>query len=167
MSALLVAHDIPGRLRLRLGPGASGDGLTAAIAAEPGVTHCAWSPRTRSLLVLYDPEHADRTAIVGAVARATGLEPPADPNGSAARPAPPQPGGLLISGVRETVGEIDQRVQRVTRGLFGLSTLMPVALVTWSIAQIVRGRATPLSWTSALWYAHGLTREYHEPVTRD
>ena len=35
MNALHVAHDIPGRLRLRLPPGASTDGLTAAISAEP------------------------------------------------------------------------------------------------------------------------------------
>ena len=168
MTALRVAHDIPGRLRLRLAAHAPTEGLTAAISAEPGVVSCTWSARTRSLLVLYDPQHGDRTAIVEAVARLTGLDQPVESgNGSAATPDRSEPGALLISGVREVVGEVDQRVQRTTRGLFGLGTLLPVALVTWSIAQVVRGRATPLSWTSALWYAHGLVRDYQVPTPQD
>jgi Heavy metal associated domain 2 len=168
MSALHVAHDIPGRLRLRLGPGAQTDGLIAAVAAEPGVIGCTWSERTRSLLVLYDAQHGDRAAIVDAVARLTGLARPAESaNGAAGAPDRKEPGTLLIAGVREMVGEVDQRVQRATRGLLGLRTLLPVALTSWAIAQVARGRATPLSWTSALWYAHGLVRDYQEPATRD
>jgi hypothetical protein len=163
-----VAHDIPGRLRLRLGPGAQTDGLIDAVAAEPAVTGCTWSARTRSLLVLYDPQHGDRAAIMDAIARLTGLDRPVESStGPAATPDRPEAGTLLISGVREIVGEVDQRVQRTTRGLVGLSTLMPVVLATWGIAQIVRGRATPLSWSSALWYAHGLTRDYQVPAARD
>jgi hypothetical protein len=111
---------------------------------------------------------------VDAVARFTGLELPAEgTNGSVATPAAPvtrdrpPAGALVVSGVREIVGEVDQRVQRATRGLLGLGTLLPATLVTWAIAQIARGRATPLSWTSALWYAHGLVRDYQEPAARD
>ncbi|HUK63608.1 MAG TPA: hypothetical protein VLV15_09745, partial [Dongiaceae bacterium] len=152
MTALHIAHDIPGRLRLRLGPGAQTDDLMAAMAAEPGVISCSWSARTRSLLVLYDPQHGDRAEIVQAVARLTGLARPAeDTSAPAAASGRPEPGALLISGVREMVGEVDHRVQRATRGLLGLSTLLPVALTSWAIAQVVRGRVTPLSWTSALW----------------
>lgn len=170
MPALNVAHDIPGRLRFRLGPGAPPDGLTAALAAEPGVISSTWSARTRSLLVLYDPQHGDRAAIVQAVARLTGLEhPPEGASGSASAGAPDRPraGALLISGVREMAGEVDHRVQHATRGLLGLGTLLPIALTTWAIAQIARGRATPLSWTSALWYAHGLVRDYQMPASQD
>jgi len=168
MSTMHVAHDIPGRLRLRLGPGAQTDGLIAAVGAEPGVTGCTWSARTRSLLVLYDPHQGDRAAILEAIARRAGLDRPVESStGSAPTPDRPEAGALLISGVREVVGEIDQRVQRTTRGLVGLSTLMPVVLATWGISQIVRGRATPLSWSSALWYAHGLTRDYQVPTAQD
>jgi hypothetical protein len=168
MNALHVAHDIPGRLRLRLPPGASTDGLTAAISAVPGVIHSTWSARTRSLLVSYDPQHGDRTAIVEAVAQTTGLDRPGERgNGAASTPHRGEAGALLISGVREIVGEVDQRVQRTTRGLFGLGTLLPVMLATWGITQVIRGRATPLSWSSALWYAHGLIREYQIPTTQD
>jgi hypothetical protein len=168
MNTMHVAHDIPGRLRLRLGPGAPTDGLLAAMAAEPGVTGCTWSARTRSLLVLYDPEHGDRTALLEAVARLTGLAPPAEnSNGSAATSDRPEPGALLAAGVRETLGEVDQRVQRVTRGLVGLGTLLPIALTTWALTEVVRGRAAPLAWSSALWYAHGLFRDYQVPAARD
>jgi hypothetical protein len=168
MNAMHVAHDIPGRLRLRLGPGAPTDGLLAAMAAEPGVTGCTWSARTRSLLVLYDPQHGDRTALVEAVARLTGLELPAESsNGSAATADRAEPGALLASGVRETLGEVDQRVQRATRGLVGLGTLLPIALTTWALTEVVRGRAAPLAWSSALWYAHGLFRDYQVPAARD
>src|SRR4029450_3635615 len=168
MNALHVAHDIPGRLRLRLAPGGPTDGLTAGVSAEAGVIQCTWSARTRSLLVLYDPQHGDRAAIVDAVARLTGLDRPVENgNGSAATAQRPEAGALLVSGVRELVGEVDHRVRRASRGLLGLGTLLPVALVTWSIAQVVRGRATPLSWTSALWYAHGLVRDYQMPTPHD
>src|SRR4030095_1528671 len=96
MNALHVAHDIPGRLRLRLAPGAPTDGLTAAISAERGVVHCTWSARPRSLLVLYDPQHGDRAAIVDAVARLTGLDRPVENgNGSAGTAPSPAAGGLF------------------------------------------------------------------------
>ena len=168
MNALHIAHDIPGRLRLRLPPGASTDGLTATISAVPGVIHSTWSARTRSLLVSYDPQQGDRTAIVEAVARSTGLDRPAESgNGAASTPHRAEAGALLVSGVREIFGEADQRIRRTTRGLIGLGTLLPVMLATWGVAQVVRGRATPLSWSSALWYAHGLIRDYQMPSTQD
>ena len=37
MNAVHVAHDIPGRLRLRLPAGAPAEGLQAAVSAVPGV----------------------------------------------------------------------------------------------------------------------------------
>ena len=166
MSPLQVAHDIPGRLRLRLPAGAPTEGLEAAVAAEPGVIGCTWSPRTRSLLVLYDPEHGDRAGIADAVARVTGLGAPPSvaPNG---HPAQPEPGAMLTHGVRELFVELDRRVQRASRGLVGLGGLFPVALTAWAVAEVVRGRLAPLAWSSALWYAHGLFRDYQLPVTRD
>jgi hypothetical protein len=166
MISALVVHDIPGRLRLRLPPGAAADGLHAAVTALPGVRACAWSPRTRSLLVLYDPEETDRETIVAAVAHAGGLSVAPAPD------APPtalavEPGATLALGVRQLFGEVDQRVQRASRGLIGLGSLLPVALIGWALTEVVRGRATPLRWSSAVWYAHGLFRDYQVPATRE
>jgi len=164
MSAVVVAHDIPGRLRVRLPVGAPTEGLHAALATTLGVQSVTWSPRTRSVLVLYDPEHGHRDAILEALARVSGLEAVAPPE---ATPAPSEPGGMLALGVRQLFGEVDQRVQRASRGLVGLGGLFPVALTAWALAEVVRGRAAPLAWSSALWYAHGLFRDYQVPATRD
>jgi len=45
--------------------------------------------------------------------------------------------------------------------LFDLPIVLSVGLVLWAGRQLLRGPITPLAWTSALWYAHGLFRDYH------
>jgi copper chaperone CopZ len=165
MSTVHVAHDIPGRLRVRLPAGATTEGLHAALATTPGVQSVTWSPRTRSVLVLYDPAQASRDVIMDALAEVSGLE---APDATDATPmVPAQPGGTLALGVRQLIGEVDQRVQRATRGLVGLGGLFPAALTAWALTEVVRGRAAPLAWSSALWYAHGLFRDYQVPTARD
>jgi hypothetical protein len=166
VSPLRIAHDIPGRLRVRIPVGAQTEGLEAAVGAQPGVAACTWSPRTRSLLVLYDSAHADRAAITDAVARATGRDAPPATGANGHAPTP-EPGAALAQGVNEMFGEIDQRVRRASRGLLGLAGVLPVALTAWAVAELMRGRAAPLAWSSALWYAHGLFRDYQVPATRD
>ena len=37
----------------------------------------------------------------------------------------------------------------------------------WALIEVVRGRTGPLAWSTALWYAHGLYRDYSLPPTRD
>ena len=163
MSAVQLAHDIPGRLRVRLPASAAVDAVQAAVGAVPGVRSTTWSPRTRSILVLYEPEAGARDAIVEAIADASGLDAPP----TASMPAPVEPGAAVALGVRQIFGEVDQRVQGATRGLVGLGGLVPVALTAWALAEVVRGRAAPLAWSSALWYAHGLFRDYQVPASRD
>jgi copper chaperone CopZ len=165
MSIAHVAHDIPGRLRVRLPAGATTEGLHAAIATTPGVQSVTWSPRTRSVLVLYDPAQGSRDAILDALADVSGLETPPTPAATAMVPS--EPGGMLALGVRQLIGEVDQRVQHATRGLVGLGGLFPVALTAWALTEVVRGRAAPLAWSSALWYAHGLFRDYQVPAPPD
>jgi hypothetical protein len=167
MSALQIAHDIPGRLRLRFPASEPTETLPAALAAEPGVIGSTWSPRTRSLLVLYDPQQTNRDAIVEAVARSSGLDRPPHSADNGHALAQLEPGGAVALGVRELCTELDHRVQRATRGVVGLGGLLPVALTVWAFAEILRGRAAPLVWSSALWYAHGLFRDYQVPSARD
>src|SRR2546423_15464524 len=96
MSALRVTHDIPGRLRLRVPVGVSVEGLIDAVAAQPGVQACTWSPRTRSLLVVYRPDSASAAGILETVARHTSLTvalngesaPAPKPAGATEAPAP-------------------------------------------------------------------------------
>lgn len=163
VSTAQIAHDIPGRLRVRLPDTAAAEAVRAAIGPLAGMRSVTWSPRTRSMLVLYEPETGTRDAIVAAITEASGLEAPP----AADTPARVEPGAAVALGVRQLFGELDQRVQSATRGLVGLGGLFPVALTAWALAEVVRGRAAPLAWSSALWYAHGLFRDYQVPAERN
>jgi hypothetical protein len=157
--ALEVVHRIPGRLRVRVPSAADGAQLRDVVAALPGVSSATWSPLTRGLLVLYDPERADDTTIVGALARHADVEVqlPTEPVTNGARPT-------LVGTTTSLVGAIDARVSGATRGVLGLGVLIPAVLTLWAARELLRGRGAPLAWSTALWYAHGLFRDYALPT---
>lgn len=156
MPAIQVVHDSPGRLRLRLPHPAHTEGLREAIATQPGVIDSTWSARTRTMLLRYHPDAAVAAALIGLVARHSGLDsPPVATDAPAVGSA-----GAGSFGVREVFEELDRRVLRTTGGRTGLGALVPLALGVWAVSEIVRGRAAPLVWSSAFWYAHGLYRDY-------
>jgi hypothetical protein len=154
--ALTIAHALPGRLRLRVPAGVDADDLAAAVGAFDGVTSSTWSPRTRGLLVRYDLGTTDAATIIEAIAARAGIEPPA---GSAeAGPLPP-----VSAVVPAMFAETNRGVARATRGALDLGSAIPLLLVGWAALELLRGRAAPLAWSSALWYAHGLFRDYNLP----
>jgi len=154
--AVRVVHDIPGRLRLRLPPGASTAGLQDLLDQLSGAHSSVWSPRTRSLLIRYDPSALTPAQIAQTVADHADLEAPPSSADSRAedRQAP------VATTVVDVFSGLNERVGRGTRGRLDLRILIPVALVLWAGRQLLRGPVTSLSWTSALWYAHGLFRDY-------
>jgi hypothetical protein len=154
---LVVAHDIPGRLRLRVPDEVRVDALRDTLVGLPGVVACAWSPRTRSLLVRYRADAIATDGILAAAAEA-GVRVPAASRRTAAGPP-----SDLGSAVRETVAALNHRVARATGGGLDLGMLVPLALTVWAGLEIVRGRVAPLAWSTALWYAHGLFRDYSVP----
>ncbi len=162
MATLQVAHDIPGRLRLRLRAAVEGDSLAAAMREHPGVTDCVWAARTGSLLLHYRPQVTSGTLLRDAVAARTGLS-PAGPDGAPATSArngePPQ----LATAITQGMTDLNAQVTQVTGGALDLRTLLPLALGAWALAEIFRGRAGPMAWSTALWYAHGLFRDYNLP----
>jgi hypothetical protein len=161
MNGVRIVHNIPGRLRLRLPVGAETEGLPGAVDAKAGVTGCTFSPRTRSLLVRYESERVSAAEIAALVAQRAGLAAPPEALKSQEIGAVPAEAGVsLATGVTAAVGELDRRVQRATRGVVGLAGLLMVSLTAWALGEIVRGRARPIAWSSALWYAHGLFRDY-------
>jgi len=159
---LEIVHRIPGRLRVRLPPGVPGTELRDGIAARPGVTSATWSPLTRGLLVLYDHGRADEAAIVADIASHTELDvaTPADPITNGKRPT-------LATTMTSLFGAIDARVTGATGGALALGVLVPAVLTLWAARELLRGRAAPLAWSSALWYAHGLFRDYALPTRED
>lgn len=166
MTQLLVVHSIPGRMRLRVPADGATEGLAEAILREPGVVGSSWSPRTRSLLVRYGPDQADAATIVDTVARLTGAE-IADRDVAGPAVEAGDPGRALGAGLGDAARVLDERVQQLTRGTIGLAGLLPAALIGWALAEVVRGRTGPLTWSTALWYAHGLYRDYSAPPSRD
>jgi hypothetical protein len=158
---LRVVHGIPGRIRLRLPRGTPGAGLTETLAGHRGIQVSAWSPRTRSLLVLFEPGEVTSEEVVDVVARHAGR--PAPPADRATLPTVASR-GMLSHAVVEAVGGLDGEVKRVTRGTVGLAALLPLGLAAWAVLELLRGRTAPLAWSSALWYAHGLFRDYQMPA---
>ena len=156
-----VVHQGRGRLRVRVPTTARVDGLVEAVLAIPGVRAASWSPRTRGLLVLHD--EGDTAAILETVARHARIQRFAERSSPAATAARP----TLAAATGSVFGEIDARVTRATRGLVTLGSLVPLALTVWAGREILRGRAAPLAWSSALWYAHGLFRDYSVPSRED
>jgi len=55
----------------------------------------------------------------------------------------------------------------VSGGALTLGMLVPAVLTLWAARELLRGRAAPLAWSSALWYAHGLFRDYAFPGRED
>jgi hypothetical protein len=154
--AVRIVHDIPGRLRLRLPPAASAAGLGDVIDRLNGAQSFLWSPRTRSLLIRYDPSVLAPTEIVRAVADHAELDVPAHGGVHGDDERAP-----VTREVLDVFNGLNERVTRRTRGRLDLGLLVSVGLVLWAGRQLLRGPVTSLSWTSALWYAHGLFRDYN------
>ena len=153
--AVRIVHDIPGRLRLRLPPATSAAGLGDVIDHLNGAQSSLWSPRTRSLLIRYDPSVLTAAEIVRAVAEHAELDVPADGGGDQDGERAP-----VVRAVVDVFNGVNEGVTRRTRGRLDLGLLVSVGLVLWAGRQLLRGPVTSLSWTSALWYAHGLFRDY-------
>jgi Heavy metal associated domain 2 len=155
---LEIVHRIPGRLRVRMPAAGDAEGLSEAVASLAGVTSAAWSPRTRSLLVLYDRNRADEAAIVAAIADHAQIDVTAAPEPSTNGDRP-----TLVGAVMSVFSAVNTRVAGATGGALTLGVLVPAVLTLWAAREVLRGRATPLRWSSALWYAHSLFRDYALP----
>jgi len=153
-AALAVAHAMPGRIRLRLPVPAQTSDLVEVVSATAGVTDCAWNERTRGLLVHYRPEETTSGAIIEAIVAHAGVAAP-DHDGAADGAQTP-----VAEVITSTVTQLNGRVVRATGGRLDLGVLVPLALGAWAFRQVLRPQAAPLSWSSALWYAHGLFRDY-------
>jgi hypothetical protein len=163
MAGLSVVHDSPGRLRLRLPRDAKIAGLEQAVRQHPGVVGAAWSPLTRGLLILYRSQATTSPPLIDAVAAHTGLSPGADSAATPARRAAPSGSSELARAVRQAGSELNAAVGRATGGAMDLRILLPLALGGWALREVFRGRASPIAWSTALWYAHGLFRDYNLP----
>jgi hypothetical protein len=165
-TSVVIVHDIPGRLRLRGIPPAGLEAAADAVRQVPGVSACQASPRTGSLLVQYRPGETTPDAIVGCVTDEA--ERPADDTALADHVEPgPARRAAIGTALMEAFGEMDQRIGRFTGGALSLRLLLPLGLGAWALREIALGRTGPLAWSTALWYAHGLFRDYSVPPANE
>lgn len=160
MATLRILHRIPGRLRLGFPDHADPREVVTALEGQRGFLSWRWNQRTRSLLLLYDAQATSSEALLEiAASRLGGADvehalPPA--------PRPPRPPALAVA-ISQGLAELDTRVASTTRGLVDLRILFPLGLFVWALHELGRGAVGPLAWSSALWYAHGLFRDYNLP----
>jgi hypothetical protein len=160
--ALAVVHDIPGRLRIRLPAAARCEGLEETIRKRSGVVSCGWTPQTRSVLIQYRAGAISARELAAAVATHCGVG-----NGWSADIEAQTTGPPMVSvALTRVFADMNQSVSRLTGGAADLRTLVPLGLVAWALREILSGRAGPLAWSAALWYAHGLFRDYALPDER-
>ena len=155
--ALAILHDIPGRLRVRLPATARITDLEVTVSQLSGVASCRWSPRTRSLLTTYRSGEIEAEAIVDAIVEQADVDTASAPDA----PAIPDNGSPVAAALVKTVTGMDHRLGRVSGGVFTLGVLIPLALALWAMRDLTRGPIRALPWSTALWYAHGLFRDYN------
>ena len=152
MARLAVVHNITGRLRVRLPADSEPGDLEKHLRAHDGVTSCRYDPRTRSLLIQYGPGEVSLEQLLNQIRSITGAE--ADPEESAdIVPATP-----LSKVVKGAVSSLNLRISDRTARQLNVRMIVALSLAGWSIGQIVRGRAKPLEWSTAFWYAYELFR---------
>src|SRR2546428_728528 len=95
--------------------------------------------------------------IVDAIVEQAGVDLAPVPDASAT----PGNGSPVAAALVQTVSGMDRRLGRASGGVFTLGVLLPLALTLWAIRDLTRGPIRSLPWSTALWYAHGLFRDYN------
>jgi len=152
-----VAHAVPGRVRVRLETRALADDrsseLRRALLTVPDVEEVQITPRTGSVVIVYDPEALDTHGLIDSLRRARllALDPPTDD---------PYAGrGLPLSetarGIRRTFHGANVRLSEITNGRWDLRSVLPFALGALAIRQFVAdsGALGAAPWYVLAWYA--------------
>jgi hypothetical protein len=153
--ALALIHHHPGRLRVRaeaFRAGDAADRVRAALDAEPGITAILHNPKTGSLLVEYQPGHADPEELLRCIAEAADLDMPTDE-----RPRGKEPALVAI----DTTRELNELVHELTGQRADLRTLVPAgmaALAVYSFA--VQGDRLP-RWDNLLYWSYNIFSQLH------
>jgi hypothetical protein len=158
----LIVHRSPGRMRLRVPALREEPELAARIEARlgalPGIRELRANATTGSLLILHDGEAFDEAGWTEAASAEGLFQLSADPP---AAPAPDRPRGTAAWAAWD---QANTAVNRVSRNLLDLRTLIPLCLALWSLRQILTER--PLArtpWYTLLWYAFGIFTRFNPP----
>ena len=146
-------HSIPGRIRFKIperrGDHAFFDEIAELLRRFSTVTKVECNPLTGSLLLhhLGENDGEPMQAALNALAEIVELE----------LSSPP-----VARGLRAEVIEVDQSIQRFTRGALDLSTTTALGLLALAGIQLLRGQQ-PVIAVSLAWYATELLRRWQDP----
>lgn len=151
---LHVAHDSPGRLRVRVGDlraNPAAVALADALAAVDGVLQVSVRPRTGSVLYDYDPRRTDAARLLAALRRQLTAHPPGR---RAATVGSGPPASRLRRAVDDLFRSVDADVAAATGGRLDLGTLTGLGLLGAGAAEIAVTRTIPAPpWFSLAWWA--------------
>jgi hypothetical protein len=129
--------------------------MTRALDEVPGITRVHYNPRTGSLLVEYEPGHAEPEGIVEKLATTAGLLSPFDPR--AVKPVA-RPASSLIQGVRELNGAVHE----LTGWRADLRSIVPAALAGAAAYSFAFGKGPRLPrWDNLLWWSYSVFASLH------
>jgi hypothetical protein len=162
---LELVHHHPGRLRVRAaalrGDDPRVERATEALQAIPGITRVDHSARTGSILVEYEPGHAEPHAIVERMAQAAGLMSPFDPRAMKPRFVPSD---ALIDGARGLNSITNELTGRRT----DLRTLVPAAMAGAAVYSFLYGQGPRLPrWDNLLYWSYSIFSALHSKEIHD
>jgi hypothetical protein len=159
--AIRVAHQSPGRLRLRL-PWLrhDADGATALaddLAELPGMIEVAVRPSTGSVLCTFEADALDAARIIAAVRRCTGVTRVLDAQEELTAPTTVEPvaaGSSVARALVDAVRGVNQDVLRESGGRMDLATLASLGFFAAGAMEIAASRRLPAPpWFNLAWWA--------------
>lgn len=172
--AVFVAHQLPGRVRIRLWHGPSHDPAEVRSAAErlgrlTEVDRVVHHPVTGSLIVHYDPDRWGEDEVLDRCATALGASKLVRPG----EPTPPPTelavmGSRLARAVAVLFGELNADLYRATRGTADLRILLPLTFGGLGAAEVlVTGKLPAPPWFNLMWWSFRTFTTFNQEAIAD
>jgi hypothetical protein len=151
-----VAHAVPGRVRIKLDPalldGERGERLRRALLALPDVEEIRLTPRTGSIVLVYDPDALNTRSLIARIrdARLLALDPPVDDLYASQVPL-----SDTAKGIRRTFSGANARLSEITEGKWDLRSVVPFAFGALALRSLMAdpGAIAAAPWYALAWYA--------------
>ncbi len=158
--ALVIVHHHPGRIRVRADSfrhdTSALDLVREKLEALPGILRVSHNHASGSMLVEYEPGHAEPDTILGRIAEAAGLDRAIDEREARRRDAGP---GLIAV---EVVDELNSITHELTGWRADLRVLVPAALAGVAAYAFVAGKEARLPrWDNLLWWSYSIFERHH------
>jgi hypothetical protein len=156
---LVIVHHHPGRIRVRADSfrhdGGALDLVREKLEALPGIIRVSHNHSSGSMLVEYEPGHAEPDAILGRIAEAAGLDRAIDEREARRRGQGP---GLVAI---EVVDELNIITHELTGWRADLRVIVPAALAGVAAYSFVAGKDRLPRWDNLLWWSYSLFKNHH------